>query len=284
MAAGRRERGEQTAVGVASGFPPGLDSGGRTGPRIWLDLGMTDWSQLSHAHGSAENIPPLLDQLEPDPAAECWEELWAQLCPEGTVHPASFAALPRLTAVAAEWPPEDRGLILALAGAIMAGTRGSSEFGDMPRRHAGDVSTLLKLTEESLRSPALSDDPHTFLYLLQAMLAFEGVPVWDERLEGLADEEYEVDCPGCGVSLFIAMGEYGFFASAGDYATDEDAPRTPLVPSDPDRLEGVAKRLHTIAEEAGQDKVSTGLTHLFGAATCTACGETFPVADRVAAA
>jgi hypothetical protein len=244
---------------------------------------MTDWSPLTHAYGSAENIPALLDRLEPDPAAECWEELWSQLCPEGTVHPAGFAALPGLAAVAAEWPPEDRGMIMALAGAIVAGARRSPEFGDMPGRHAGDVSTLLKLTEESLGSPALTEDPHTFLILLQAMLAFEGVPVWDERLECLADEEYEVECPGCGESLFIAIGEYGFFASAGDYAADEDAARIPLVPSDPDRLEGVARRLHAIADEAGQDKVSTGLTYLFGTAACTACGETFPVADRVAA-
>jgi hypothetical protein len=244
---------------------------------------MTDWSQLSHAYGSAENIPALLDQLEPDPAAECWEELWSHLCPQGTVYPAGFAALPRLTAAAGAWAPEDRVMALALAGAIVAGARGT-DGDDVRGRYPAELATLLRLTDESLRSPSLSDDPDGYVQLLQASLAFEDVPVWDEHLEGLAGEEYQVDCPGCEADLFVAMGEYGFFVSKEDYAVEEDAKRTPLLPADPGELDGLPARLYAAAREADQDKVANGLTYLFGAATCTECGAAFSVAERVAGA
>jgi hypothetical protein len=78
------------------------------------------------------------------------------------------------------------------------------------------------------------------------------------------------------------MGEYGFFAAKGDYATDPGVERTPLRAARPEELDGLAGRLHTTALQDGQDKVATGLTDLFGTATCTECGTAFTVADRVA--
>jgi hypothetical protein len=46
---------------------------------------MTDWSRLSHAYGSAEDIPALLDQIASDPAPERWNDLWSALCHQGSV-------------------------------------------------------------------------------------------------------------------------------------------------------------------------------------------------------
>jgi hypothetical protein len=243
---------------------------------------MTDWSHLSHAYGRADNVPALLEQLEPDPAAECWEELWSHLYHDGTVYSASFAALPALTSTAAGWEPEDRVMVLSLAGAILAGARQPHGAGDVLERYAAEISALLRLCEQSLRSPALADDPSGFVHLLQAALAFENVPIWDENLDGLIDEEFQVRCPGCDAELFIAMGEYGFFASGEDYATEVNARRTPLVPAHPAELDGLASRLHSTADDAGHKTVAEGLTYLFGTAACTECATTFTVADRVA--
>ncbi|MET8096592.1 hypothetical protein ABZV29_08960 [Streptomyces sp. NPDC005236] len=49
-------------------------------------------------------------------------------------------------------------------------------------------------------------------------------------LEGLFQEEYEIDCPKWGSAAFIAFGEYGTFASAGDHVTADPA-RTAMLPA-----------------------------------------------------
>src|SRR5690242_2032377 len=83
---------------------------------------MTDWAMLTHAYGSAQDIPGLLEQAVPEMRSEVWSELWSRLCHQGTVYPASYAALPALTLLARQWSPADRAMPLILAGAILAST------------------------------------------------------------------------------------------------------------------------------------------------------------------
>ena len=68
---------------------------------------MTDRSRLHHARGTAEDIPGLLEAVGPDPRDPGWDTLSDLLWSQGTVHPASFAALPRLTELARRWPELD---------------------------------------------------------------------------------------------------------------------------------------------------------------------------------
>lgn len=81
---------------------------------------MTDWGQLEHAYGSADDVPGLLAALSPDPNAEVWGELWSRLCHQGSVYSASFPALPFLLDAASKWRPEARVAPLSLAGAVVA--------------------------------------------------------------------------------------------------------------------------------------------------------------------
>lgn len=81
-----------------------------------LELTSPRWRELSHAHGSAEDIPRLLDALathdgELDREA-LWFGAWATLCPEGRVQSAAYAAVPHVLAI-----PRDR--IIALHFATM---------------------------------------------------------------------------------------------------------------------------------------------------------------------
>jgi hypothetical protein len=68
-----------------------------------LDLHSPRWSELSHAFGSAEDVPRLLTALatlDGDRArAELWFGVWALLCPADTIAPAAFAAVPHLLAI-----------------------------------------------------------------------------------------------------------------------------------------------------------------------------------------
>ncbi|MFD6878556.1 MULTISPECIES: hypothetical protein [unclassified Streptomyces] len=243
---------------------------------------MTDWSQLSHAYGSAEKIPTLLDRIASEPDAELWSSLWSALCHQGSVYSASFAALPWLAGVAAGDDGEQAVNALTLAGAIMEGADQPHGAGDVRAEHAGEISTLLSLANEHLRT---ASERRKYIDLLEAVLSFEGVLEWSEALAwGLAMEEYEVPCPGCQSMLFIVVGERGFFSTSGDYALSaDDLATTPLRPADPAGLDGIARRLHEVAVADGQREVAEALTFVFGHATCPDCERDFSVAGQVSA-
>jgi hypothetical protein len=243
---------------------------------------MTDWSKVSHAYGSAEDIPALLDRIASGPKPELWSDLWSALCHQGSVYSASFAALPWLAGVAGSDDREQAVNALALAGAIMAGAEQPHGAGDVRAQHAAEIESLLAAVNQQLRTPS---DRTNYIHLLEAMLGFEGVVGWSEDLAwGLGNEEYEVDCPGCQTGLFIVLGERGFLSTSEDYAlSDDDVETRPLLPANPANLDGIGRRLHDIALSDGQYEVAHALTYVFGRATCPDCETEFSVADQVSA-
>ncbi|WP_218780118.1 hypothetical protein, partial [Cellulomonas iranensis] len=124
-------------------------------------------------------------------------------------------------------------------------------------RYAEEITDLLPTARRLLG--AAGDDAVAFVYLLQCVLAFEGERVWSAgRLEGLFEQEYGIDCPVCGSTLFIAFGDHGTFASAGDYVT-ADSVKAALLPADPATLGPLPARLYRMATEAGHERVARGL-------------------------
>lgn len=68
-----------------------------------LALDSPRWRELAQAHGSAEDIPRLLEALEAlvttgdaRVRAELWFGIWATLCPDGRLYDAAYAAVPHL--------------------------------------------------------------------------------------------------------------------------------------------------------------------------------------------
>ncbi|MBQ0830827.1 hypothetical protein [Streptomyces tagetis] len=243
---------------------------------------MTDWSELSHAYGSAEDIPILLDRIAGEAKSGLWSDLWSALCHQGSVYSASFAVLPWLTDMAGSDDRDQAVNALALAGAIMAGAEQPHGAGDVRARHAAEVERLLTAVNRQLRT---ASDRTDYIHLLEAMLGFEGVVGWSEDLAwGLGNEEYEVDCPGCQTGLFVVFGERGFFSTSEDYAlADSDLETRPLLPANPADLDGIGRRLHDLALSDGQHEVAHALTYVFGHAACPECETRFSVADEVGA-
>jgi hypothetical protein len=63
------------------------------------------WAQLTHAYGSAADIPARLRELPNTPGQrasgqEPWATLWSSLCHQGDVYSASYAAVPHVVATA----------------------------------------------------------------------------------------------------------------------------------------------------------------------------------------
>src|SRR5438093_3961133 len=73
-----------------------------------LDLDSPRWRELSHAYGSAEDIPELLRRLEGIPPSdgerEPWFSIWSALAHQGDVYSASFAAVPHVVNALATAP------------------------------------------------------------------------------------------------------------------------------------------------------------------------------------
>ncbi|MFD8749709.1 hypothetical protein ACFV0O_01785 [Kitasatospora sp. NPDC059577] len=243
---------------------------------------MTDWTELSHAYGSAEDIPALLARIAAELEPGLWSELWSALCHQGSVYSASFAALPWLAGTAESDDREQAVNALCLAGSIVAGAGQSHGADDVRARYSAEIAALSVSANRRLRTAA---DQVEYVDLLASMLGFEGVEGWGEDLAwGLGAEEFQVSCPGCEAGLFIALGEGGFFCSSEDYAlSDEPVESRPLRPARPADLTGLGGRLHGIALGDGRDEVARLLTYVFGDASCPDCGSGFSVADRIGA-
>ena len=73
-----------------------------------IELDDPRWPTLSHAYGSAADIPELLRKLAcatgPTTGydSEPWFTLWSSLCHQGDVYDASYAALPHIVEIACD--------------------------------------------------------------------------------------------------------------------------------------------------------------------------------------
>lgn len=237
-----------------------------------------NWSGLTHAYGSAGNIPGLFARLGGPGDDEVWQELWGSLCHQGSVYDASWAAMPVLTDIALDRAPGGPIQAVTMAGLITTDPDEACH-----ERYAREIGQLLDVARRLRDDPG--QDAHTFVYLQMAVLAFEGAGVWAEALEGVNSEEYDLECPECEEGLFVAFGSYGVFTSAGDYVTgagkEDEAGRTVLVPAAPDRLDGIGARLYGEAVAAGQAEVAQALTYVFGKTGCPSCEAQFTVSEEV---
>lgn len=223
----------------------------------------TDWAQLIHAYGSAADTPGLFARLDGGPGdKDVWADLWSSLCHQGTVYDASFAALPLLTDIATGRSPGARNEALLMAG-LVVGAGGADER----KLYEAQIAELLPVARDFLGGiPA--DAPGDFVYHLQGLLAFEGVPFWSTELELLL-EEFEVACPECGDQWATSVGE------------DHEDFGVELLAADPAELSDTGARLHTLALQGGQGELAVSLTRLFGWARCGECEAVFGVAEAL---
>ena len=238
---------------------------------------MIDWSTLHDAYGPAHAIPGLLDRAIGGDQ-EAIDRLWGRLCHQGTITPASIAALTQLADIA---KTEDVGdWALDLAGAIASGLLQHHGADEEVARCAATLAELRAMAAARLRSGL---DGKTYLSRLRAMLAFDGQILWFEALDDFTDSFVTVACPHCDAPVTIAVGDYGCYSSIRDWNLG-DVHQVELRLAVPYELIGTGRMLHESAVRDGQKRLAWGLTHLFGRAECPGCGSVFGIADEYAAA
>lgn len=87
-----------------------------------LALESPRWRELDQAHGSAEDIPRLLEALAivkgERERAELWFGIWATLCPDGRVYSAAYAAVPHLLAITQQMELDERVAAMHVVAAV----------------------------------------------------------------------------------------------------------------------------------------------------------------------
>jgi len=233
-----------------------------------------DWKKLRHAYGSAEDLPELLEELDPDPESFVWNELWGRVCHQYSTFSASPYVLPYLLAAARGWEPEARVMPLTLAGGIVAAPETNLEG------FTGVVEELGLLTRSTLDNANLGSQER--VYVVQAMMAFAGDRVWGHALDRLNDGRFLAACPTCRTQLYVVIGDDAF-CYVEDRVRRGEERRSVVTPVAPETLDGTGLALYTLCRASADPAVGTSICQLFGRATCPNCSQGFDVSEAVAA-
>jgi hypothetical protein len=181
-----------------------------------LDLNSPMWKNLSHAYGSAANIPTLLEQLktagpQKEFDTEPWFSLWSALCHQYDVYSASYAAVPHIIAIASIKPANERLDHLFLAASIEA-FRHLEDSPPIPAelQHAYvlAIEQASKLVLECLEQDWQEAD---YRILLGALAITKGHPQLGNAIFELNEE---TECPNC-QTAFPTRG-YDLFTNTGE--------------------------------------------------------------------
>jgi hypothetical protein len=178
-----------------------------------LDLKSSLWKDLTHAYGSAANIPALLEQLktaEPQKAfdSEPWFSLWSALCHQYDVYTASYAALPHIIAIASSRPVRYRIDHLFLASSIEA-FRHLDDAPEIPAELQGAYQQAIEQANQLILDCLKIDWQETeYRILLGALAVVRGYP---QLGNAIFEIDKETECPVCQTS-FPTRG-YDLFAS-----------------------------------------------------------------------
>jgi hypothetical protein len=243
---------------------------------------VTDWAELRHAYGRADDLPELLAALSEDPLDGVWTELRLRLCPmSGSgIFSAAYPALVAIAGRTASWTAAARVQPLALLGAIIHAAAADEAGFRKPLADLGlRLSALQSMTHEALATTGLEGED--ILLLLQASLAFEGERLWSGRLDALLDGEIDGRCPSCQSHLFLVVGGTPGFVSASDWCAGQSVPRVPIASAQADSLGRVGARIHQRLVEGGADELARTALAAFGSASCPSCSHDFVLADAL---
>jgi hypothetical protein len=237
-------------------------------------LSVLNWSQLRDIYGPAGDIPELLDAAASETSwdAPVWKELWERLYHQGSVAPASYAALPALCEIARARPDIALDPALFLAAAILSSTGGPLDREIVRSENGDQVKAIQPLARYKL---GLVTDPTDFVYTLQNVAIFGDFGVWQRGLEGLANQEVELDCPTCGDHVYLELTETTSIASLDPDDLHAGTRLEPAVRSD---LLAPESTLLNLAVAHQQHLVQVQLLQLFGHFVCPACKQRVRIA------
>ncbi|MBO3740284.1 hypothetical protein [Actinoplanes flavus] len=145
-----------------------------------------------------------------------------------------------------------------LAAAIVASVDGPEDPAAVRQRYANELAALHAVAVRNLRY-ATSD--MEFVYVLEALMAFENGGVWQRNLHWLASGEAEIDCPSCGEHLVLDLEGPDFLMAS---FTDPFLAPTTVAPVEHAEAT-MENRLLVLSQAHGRPAVAGKLPRLSGA-------------------
>ena len=125
-----------------------------------LSLESAQWSELMQAHGSAEDIPRLLEALASiegdNERAELWFGMWSTLCPDERIFSAAYAAVPHVLSIGSTRGGQDLVAALHLIAQIesLRHVAGAPPIpGDLVPAYAAAVESMPSIVAASVNVP-----------------------------------------------------------------------------------------------------------------------------------
>lgn len=238
---------------------------------------MLNWSQLLDVYGPAGDIPGLLEVAATEASwdAPVWDELWGRLSHQGSVAPASYAAVPALCDIASARPEVATDPALFLAAAILSSIDGPTPREIVRAEHAQQVEAMRPLARHKL---TLVTDRTDFVYALQNVAVFEDLGLWQRELEGFANQEVELDCPACGDHVYLELTESDSIASLDPDDLNAGTRLEPATRSDLTEPESI---LLDLAGAHLQQQIQAQLLQVFGHLICPACSQRVRVPEAL---
>lgn len=164
----------------------------------YITLESSNWTQLAHAYGTAQNIPELISQLykkSNTPNKKTWDELWSTLVHQGDVYSASFAAVPHFVAIMQNNPLSFNYNFMAIVAAIETARRENNV--DLPKELEVHYLKAISLLPFIIAASSVRNwDENLLISSLSAIAAIKGhVKIANKVLEipellEYDDEEY----------------------------------------------------------------------------------------------
>ncbi|WP_018686465.1 hypothetical protein [Actinokineospora enzanensis] len=235
----------------------------------------TDWAGLEHAYGGAEDTPALLDRLREDDWSDAVGELHASILHQGSVYPATVAAVPILVDIAQDPTAPGRTgalwLLTAYAESIAQGAgRDPQYLPDDTDLTTFDHDTRTALAEATSALLPLMDDPNPetrqAVYGFVANLTDDPGDILRARFEAEVDTQASValmepllrhgQLAPADLDVLIERGndQVTFAALWSAVATGVEAPADQLVRLWPDHAEtypGNGSSIETLLRHAG---------------------------------
>lgn len=159
-----------------------------------LSLESPRWAKLSHAYGSAGDVPAMLAELRLEAAsdAEPWRTLWSALAHQGDVYSASFAAVPHVVQLLASAPERADSTFFGFPAwvEICRHSTGAPVPEDLSSAYFEALAVLLRLCAQAT---SIRQDPGHVASVLAALAATSGQHVMAEVIFEMASPEASAD-------------------------------------------------------------------------------------------
>lgn len=242
-----------------------------------LDLDSPRWGVLSDAYGPAKEVPKLLRRICARPSDDDWSNLYGTVAHQGSISNAAYAAVPHVVAATETAPNRKRLEYLHFVAFVVMGYDRKPIPQDLQLEYDRSIKRARDLAGELLTESWQLPDS---VYVVQSIAALSGKVALARIIEGLADQELQLDCPKCSHHLYVDAQHALFIAYADDPVRMPSQQGTSITPTQ-QKPNADITWLSDLISHAKMAGMPERIASLAGDCQCPRCDCQFNLYDRL---